>query len=484
MNYSGNHTANIIAVDMDGTLLRADLSWELLVAYVWPAPWRIGRVLAWAVGGGLARLKARLADEVVIDGRRLPWNDEVVRWCESKVLNGGRVVLATASPLKSAREVTAHFGFIFEVLGSDEIRNFKAGEKADGLTTRFGAEGFDYVGNSSADVPVWRAAKSAFFVGNDTKRDRYEVELAGKSLVKIADGDEQVWRHLVRAVRPHQWLKNLLMLVPLLAAHRWDDTGCWRRIVPVLIAVCSVASAAYVINDLADLAADRRHPRKKERPFASGELSIPLGLAVVVVLLIVGLGLAWTTGIGAALLTLGYFGLSLVYSLGVKKMALVDVIWLSGMYTYRVIIGGAIIGVMVSPWLLAYSISLFLGLAFMKRYIELVSANPQGVGRVPGRGYAGRDAGWMKTVGGGASLASIVVLGLYLESPTSRALYGEPVWLWLVVLVMAGWLGRIWVMAVQKKVNDDPVWFAAKDPVTWVAAGLCGLALWMAGPLR
>lgn len=484
MNHSDNHVAPILAVDLDGTLLRADLSWELLSAYLRPAPWRIGRVMVWVVGGGLPRLKARLADRVVIDGIWLPWNVEVVRWCEAKARDGVFIVLATASPVKSAKAVTRHLTFISEVLGSDETRNLKAHEKANELTVRFGAPGFDYAGNGSADVPVWRVADRAYFVGNNAKQARYEQQLGGKSLVKIGDGGDRVGRHLLRTLRPHQWLKNLLMLVPLLAAHRWDDAECWLKIGPALLAVCCVASAAYVINDLSDLSADRRHPSKKDRPFASGRLEIPMGISAVAVLLAIGFGLAWVSGTEAVVTTLGYLGLSLVYSLTVKKLPLADVVWLSGLYSYRVIIGGVIAGVMVSPWLLAYSTGLFLGLAFMKRYIELSSVNPKNEGRVPGRGYVGGDAGWMRVAGVSASLASIVVLGFYLESPTSRALYAQPVWLWLVVLAMAGWLGRIWIMAGQKKVDDDPVWFAAKDPATWLLALVCVAAIVLAGPLK
>jgi 4-hydroxybenzoate polyprenyltransferase len=482
MSSSVHRAVPVLAVDLDGTLLKGDLSWELLVAYIRPAPWRIFQVLVWACGGGLPRLKFELAGRVMINGVWLPWNEAVVHWCETKFREGVKVVVATASPLKSAKEVTRHFEFVSEVLGSDVTRNLKAEAKADELTTRFGREGFDYAGNSTADLPVWRAAATAWFVGDGVTRECFERQL-GKPLAMIAGNDVRVVAKVIRTLRPHQWLKNLLMLVPLLAAHRWDDAGCWRRILPALAAVCCAASAAYIINDLADLASDRRHPRKKHRGFASGDLGLSLGLMLAGVLLAAGTGLAWMSGAMALVATGGYFGLSVVYSLGIKRIPVADVAWLSGMYTYRVIIGGAIAGVMVSLWLLAYSSALFLGLAFLKRYVELVGARAEVVERVPGRGYAIGDAARMKRAGVAASVASVVVLGFYLESPASRALYAEPEWLWVVVLAITVWLGRIWVMAGQKKVDDDPVWFAAKDPVTWLTAVVCVAAMMLAGPL-
>jgi 4-hydroxybenzoate polyprenyltransferase len=482
MSPSIHPAAPVLAVDLDGTLLKGDLFWELLVAYLRPAPWRVFQVFVWVCAGGLPRLKFELAKRVSVEGQWLPWNDAVVQWCETKSREGVKVVLATASPLKSAREITRRFGFISEVLGSDATQNLKAEAKAHELTARFGREGFDYAGNSRADLPVWRESANAWFVGGTRTREHLGLRL-GKPLTLIAGSGNRVTNGWIQVLRPHQWLKNLLMLVPLLAAHRWNEADCWLRVLPTLAAVCCAASAAYILNDIADLAADRRHPRKRKRAFASGDLGLAFGLVMAAILVTAAAGLAWVSGWGALLATAGYFGLSVVYSLGVKKIPVADVTWLSGMYSYRVLVGGAVAGVMVSPWLLAYSTSLFLGLAFLKRYVELLGASLESADQVPGRGYTGAHAGRMRIAGVGASFASVVVLGFYLESPASLALYAEPEWLWVVVLAIAAWLVRIWVMAAQGKVDDDPVWFAAKDPVTWLTAGVCAVAMMGAGPL-
>ncbi|CAM2842586.1 UbiA family prenyltransferase [Rariglobus hedericola] len=483
MSLPDYQTSRVVAVDLDGTLLKADLSWELLMAYLRARPWRLFCVLGWVSAGGLVRLKSNLAERVLIEGEHLPWNDEVIDWCEQHAQKGGRVVLATASPLKAAQSITGHFKFITEVLGSDEVINLKAQAKADALTFRFGHEGFDYIGNSSADLPVWRAAQNAFFVGTESVRNGFQHRLEAKRLIPITGGSDRLEPVLLAALRPHQWLKNLLILVPLLGAHRWNDPACWWLIGPALLALCCVASATYILNDLTDLESDRRHPRKKRRAFASGQLGIPTGLLFIGVLLFTGGALALVSGLTALAAVSGYVILSIAYSLGLKKIAIVDVVWLSCMYTYRVLIGGAITGVVVSSWLLAYTISLFLGLAFLKRYVELGSSNAGESVQVPGRGYDGSDASRIRAGGIAAGLVSTVVLGFYLRSPASIVLYADPRWLWVVVLAMAGWLARIWIMAGHKKVDDDPVWFAAKDPVTWLISAVCIAALMLAGPL-
>ena len=370
MNEPVNQVQPVLAVDLDGTLLRGDVFGESLVRFLLPAPWRIGTVIRWLVQGGRPWAKARLAERLEFDGAVLPWNEAVVNFCEARAAQGWLVVVATASNEDAARSLTRHFPFVSRVLGSDDRRNLKADEKAKRLCAEFGAAGFEYVGDSKADLVVWTAAARAWFVGTEGRRQAF-ARVLGKPLETVGVSQRAGLSSLIGALRPHQWLKNLLVFVPLLTAHRWSDVSCWGQLLPVFVALCFMASAAYLVNDLADLDSDRRHPRKKLRPLASGKLSLPIGLAAVFILLAAGAGLAAISGSAALGATVGYFVLSVLYSLLLKTFPVVDVIYLSGLYTYRMVLGGIAGSIMISPWLLAFSTTFFLGLAFLKRYVEL-----------------------------------------------------------------------------------------------------------------
>lgn len=471
----------VLAVDLDGTLLRGDLLAEGLVRLVLPRAWRIVGAVGALARGGRAGLKSWVGNAVELNGLGLPWNSEAVAFCASWAERGGQVVLATAADAQAARRVTSHFPFISRVIGSEGGRNLKGAAKAAGLVEAFGVEGFDYVGDSSADVPVWRAAKNAWLVGTERERTAFGREL-DKPLQTIA-GSGGTGAGWWRALRPHQWLKNLLVFFPLIAAHRWTDATCWGQTGLVFFGLCALASAAYLINDLADLDADREHPRKRGRPFASGAWPISSGVAAAACLVVVGLGFASLAGWAALLATGGYFLLSLLYSLVFKTMPILDAVFLSGLYTYRMILGGVAAGVMISPWLLAFSTTFFLGLAFLKRFVELTHL-PDGVeALLLRRGYGKSDLGFVLTVGVASGFLSVVVLALYLDSSASRALYAAPEWLWLIALILLFWILRVWFLAGRKAMHDDPVWFAARDGVTLVLGILCVFVVAAAKPI-
>ncbi len=483
MNPPENGGHRVLAVDLDGTLLKGDLLWENLLAYLLPAPWRIGTVGAWCFKGGRAGLKAKLAERTVVDGGLLPWNREVVEFCEARAAEGWTIVLATASHEKAARAVTGHFSFIARVIGSDESVNLKSECKAARLVAEFGPGGFDYVGDSEADLPVWKAARAAWFVGTAAKGRRFERKL-GQPLGRISNQAGLSFRGLVTALRPHQWLKNLLVFFPVLMAHRWTDYACWRQVGPVFLALCCMASASYLLNDLSDLDADRRHPRKKSRPFAGGELTLPAGLLSILILLSLGIGLASLSGRAALAATAAYFLFTALYSLVLKTIPVLDAVFLSALYTYRMVLGGIAGSVMISAWLLAFSTTFFLGLAFLKRYVELDALPVQGAERLSRRGYTRGDLGFVQMTGISSGFLSVVVLALYLDSSASSALYATPHWLWAIALALLLWIMRVWFLAGRKQMHDDPVWFAAKDPVTLGLAVVCVAVVVAAGPLR
>jgi 4-hydroxybenzoate polyprenyltransferase len=473
--------AATLAVDLDGTLLRGDLLWEGLAKYLLPRIWRIGPVCTWLIKGGRPLLKARIAAATTLHAESLPWNDEVVRFCTERAAAGVSIVVTTAADADLAKRATGCFPFVSRVIGSEPGTNLKGDAKAARLIKEFGAAGFDYIGDSAADVPVWQSARNAWFVGSDGKRERLE-KLTGKALHAATSPQTEKGASLLEAMRPHQWLKNLLVFVPLCTAHFWDKLDYWQATVPVFLALCCLASAAYLLNDLADLDADRAHPRKRNRPFAGGAVGIPAGLGAAAALVALGLTLAAFAGPAALGATAGYFALSLLYSLLIKTIPVFDGVFLSSLYTYRMVIGGVAGGVMISPWLLAFSTTFFLGLAFLKRFVELTHLPEDQEAPLARRGYVRTDLGFVLSVGMASGFLSVVVLALYLDSSASKALYGHPQWLWLIALVLLFWIMRVWFLAGRKLLHDDPVWFAARDWVTWGLGVLCAMAVAAAHP--
>ncbi|AKC81656.1 hypothetical protein IMCC26134_00660 [Verrucomicrobia bacterium IMCC26134] len=482
MKPSHEKVGEVLAVDLDGTLLRGDLFWEGLTRFLFPRFWRIIPALGWLVKGGRPFLKSRVAAATALSGERLMWNEEVLHFCKTWRDGGGRVVLASAADREAAQKVTRHLPFISEVFGSEAGDNLKGARKAKRLVAEFGAEGFDYIGDCAADLPVWRSARNAWFVGTESRRATLAARL-GKPLAAVAPSPACAGALALKALRPHQWLKNLLVFFPLCAAHRWSDWNCWQQTMPVFLAVCCLASSSYLLNDLADLDADRAHPRKRGRPFASGAWSIPAGLVTAMILFLTGMALATFSSPAALPVIAGYYALSLFYTLVVKTAPVFDGIFLSGLYTYRMLLGGVAGMVWISPWLLAFSTTFFLGLAFLKRYIELSYLPEDGDDALARRGYSRSDLGFVLTVGIASGFLSVVVLALYLDSSASKALYASPHWLWLIALILMLWIMRVWFLAGRKTMHDDPVWFAARDWVTWALALLCVLAATAAKPI-
>jgi 4-hydroxybenzoate polyprenyltransferase len=434
--------APVLVVDLDGTLLKSDLLLESLLFTLFRNPLRIVSVVGWLLKGGRALLKERLAGRGGPEGILLPWNQGVVDFCSAQAREGRQIVLATASNEKAASAAVRHFPFVSQVIGSDDSCNLKAERKAARLVSDFGSSGFDYVGDSAADLPVWKVARKAWFVGSSRRCQTLERRLE-KPLTLLAGRSGFAPAAILKAVRPHQWLKNLLIFVPLLAAHRWSDTISWELTVPVFLALCCMASGSYLLNDLSDLDADRRHLRKKARVFANGQLGLPTGLAAILVLLSAGIVLAATSSREALVATLLYFLFSALYSLVLKTMPVFDTLFLSGLYTYRIVLGGIAASVFVSPWLLAFSTTFFLGLAFLKRYVELDGFPAAESGTVPGRGYTKNDLVFVLVSGVASSFLSVVVLALYLDSSASSALYRAPQWLWGIGLVLLFWIIRV-----------------------------------------
>jgi len=462
-------TAAPLVVDLDGTLIHTDMLHESALRVSHDRPLDVLRFPLWLMQGK-AVLKRKLASRSSFDAALLPYNESLLAWLKEQRASGRHLVLCTASDRSIADAVASHLGVFDEVLASDGSTNLAGDRKAEALAARYGDGNFDYAGNSSADLKVWQRARKAIVVNGARGLAGRAAALCGveREFPPPARG-VKAWR---KALRVHQWLKNMLLFMPLVAAHQVFDIGNWLTLALAFLSFSLCASTVYIANDLLDLESDRAHPRKRLRPFASG--SIPAWHGVLAAPLLLVASLALGTRVGGTFLPwlLCYFVLTCVYSLGLKKVILLDCITLAMLYTLRITAGAAALSMPLSFWLLAFSVFLFLSLAFVKRYAELQVQAVSGKQKVHGRGYYTTDEPLVLNMGVTAGYASAVVLSLYLNSDNVLMLYEQPEAVWGAVPVLLFWISWIWMQAHRGNMHDDPVVFAVKDR----ASQLAGLA--------
>jgi len=457
-----------LVVDLDGTLIRTDTLHESCVQLFRNAPLNVCRIPLW-LRHGRAALKQQLAQRTRFDATLLPYNEDFLQWLHQQHRAGRRLVLCTASDRSHAEAVAEHCGFFDEVMASDGMVNLDGQKKAEALVRRFGAGGFDYAGNSAVDLHVWREARQAVVVGA-----RASVEALARACCtaeKVFPAQKHGWKTWSRVLRMHHWLKNLLLFVPLFAAHRLADFSSWVNLLWSFAAFSLCASAVYVANDLMDLESDRRHPRKRTRAFAAGDVDVWVGVVLVPILALASVALASQVNVALVAWLGAYFALTWLYSWWLKRLALIDCLTLAGLYTLRVVAGAAAAGLTLSFWLLSFSAFLFLSLAFVKRYAELRLPQAAGTGGAHGRGYLAADAPLIQTLGIVSGYTSAVVLALYLNSEAVLRLYRAPELIWGAVAVMVYWVSWIWLRASRGEMHDDPLVFAMTDKAS-VGAGL------------
>lgn len=463
-----------LIVDLDGTLTLTDTLHESALVLLRDLPLSVFRLPFW-LAGGKAHLKGRMAGQVEIAPEALPYNLAFLDFLKKEHEKGRKLILCTAADRSIAEGVAKHIGLFDEVLASDGNTNLAGANKAAALVSRFGKGGFDYAGNSSADFDVWEVAAGAVVVNASpsvqaTAEKRYKVS----DVFAPAQAGPGIWRKVLRL---HQWLKNLLLFLPLLAAHEIGNVEAWQSLVLAFFAFSLCASTVYIANDLLDLDSDRRHPRKRMRPFASGAVPVWKGVALAPVLLAVSFVLAFQVGTMFVGWLLAYFVVTCLYSFSLKKLILVDCLTLAMLYTFRILAGATTVGHVLSFWLLAFSVFLFLSLAFVKRYAELEVQRLNGSDKAHGRGYHTDDASLLQNIGISSGQASVLVLALYLNSDAVTKLYASPEIIWCAVPVMLFWIHWMWMQAHRGNMHDDPVVFAVKDKVSLLAALLVGAIL-------
>jgi 4-hydroxybenzoate polyprenyltransferase/phosphoserine phosphatase len=449
-----------LVVDLDGTLIKTDLLLESVCSLLRQEPLALFALPIWLLKGR-AHLKREIAHRVQLDPALLPYRTELLDYLRAEHDKSRSIILATASDERFARQVADHLTLFDMVLASDGITNLAAERKRARLVAQFGEKGFDYAGDEFRDLAVWSSARKAIVVSSNPRLKQAAVKVSQFERA-FAEPGASVAEYL-RALRPQQWLKNILVFVPLFAAHLFTEPILLVRTIIAFVAFCCCASSGYLVNDLCDLPADRHHPAKRLRPFASGELPLAYGFAMAPVLAVLGCLLAGLlSGLSLGIVVL-YFIVAAAYSLSLKKEVLLDVFTLASLYTLRIIEGGLAAAVPLSVWLLAFSMFLFLSLAFIKRYAELVIMRSVDGDQAKARSYELSDAELLVSKGTASGYAAVLVLSLYIGSGAVKVLYSTHEVLWLVCPLLLYWISYLWLVAHRGKMYHDPLIFAVRD---------------------
>jgi 4-hydroxybenzoate polyprenyltransferase len=466
-----------LCADLDGTLIRSDLLLESIIVLFKRNLLRALQLPIWLFRGK-AHFKQRIADLVDLPVDLLPYDEAFLQFLMDQKAEGRMLVLATSSNRKYADAIAVHLGLFDRVMASDSRTNLSGSRKAEELVEAFGAGRFDYAANAAVDLEIWRHARKAILVAAPAG-----VTKKVKKLIPVE-------RHFARkklgfsgtmkAIRIHQWLKNLLIFVPLITSHQLDDPAKLMQAAIAFLAFGLCASSVYLTNDLLDLQVDRQHPSKRNRPLASGDLPIVAGIIAVPTLLAVTMLIALALPREVMALLVAYYFLALAYSIWLKPIMVVDVLVLAGLYTMRLIVGGAAASITLSFWLLGFAMFLFLSLALVKRYSELLLSSRRNADSHQGRGYRPEDLEGLAQFGAAAGYLSVLVLALYINSEEVRVLYEYPRLIWLLCPLLLYWISRIWLLARRGQMYEDPVFFALKDWNSyWI--GLIALSiLWIA----
>jgi len=431
---------------------------------------------------GKAKLKEWLGTHTALDPATLPYREDLLQFLRQQSRSGRRIILATGADQGIASAVAGNIGIFGECLASDGSANLTNTRKADAIrdhaaATGFQAAGFLYAGNSRDDLPIWAAANGAITV-DASNRLRRQVGKLSTPVIREFSRERSTLRDVARAMRVHQWAKNLLVFVPLFLSHNLLN---WPLLVSTAIgylAFCATASCLYILNDLFDLPSDRRHPNKRNRPFASGALSIPFGLELAGVLAVGAIYLTTFLPSGGYLLA-AYATLTILYSGVLKRLIIVDVVTLALLYTVRIYFGSLVTGIVITVWTAAFSIFLFMSLALAKRIAELRLLHLQDTSG-SGRGYRKEDLPLLGSLASASGYLSVLVLALYLQSPEVTRVYSNPPLLWAACLLILVWISRILMIANRGEMHDDPVVFAMRDKFSWAVVALAALFVFLA----
>lgn len=452
-----------LAVDLDGTLIRTDSLIESILALFKANPLSLFLFFVW-LARGKAYLKQQVARRVTLDISSLPFNLNVLNFLRKECQANRPLILVTGADEHIARQIADYLHIFTRTIASNGEINMTGVEKKDRLIAEFGVAGFDYLGNDSKDLVVWQVARHSLVVGSRCFIDQSRTQVTG--IERVFEVEQGGWTAWNDALRLYQWLKNMLVFVPLVAAHRFLETDVLFAAGVAFLSFGLCASSVYLLNDLLDLPEDRRHPQKRFRPFASGLLPLSSGLMAVPLLLATSIVIGLTLPREFLVLLGIYYATTLAYSLRLKNVVILDVLVLAGLFTMRMLAGSAAVEIWPSFWLLAHSMFLFISLALVKRYAELVTMRIAHGRAAKARNYVVSDSELLAAMGVASAFVSALVLVLYISSGSAQLLYGHLNVIWLACPALLYWLCYIWLIAHRGGMHDDPLIFALKDRVS------------------
>jgi 4-hydroxybenzoate polyprenyltransferase/phosphoserine phosphatase len=468
-----------LVVDLDGTLIKTDMLYESILALCYQQPLKIPQMLWWLTKG-MATFKQKLANAIKFNPAIIPYNQLLLQFLQEQRALGRHLILCSGTNIKLAQAIADHLQIFSEVIASDGTINLIGSDKATALTKRFGVKGFDYAGNANSDLAVWQQAKQAIVV--NASQSLLEAASAISIIAYIVPAAPHKLSHWQRALRPAHWVKNILLFVPLLTSLHIKEASAWWALGKAFIAFSLCASAVYIINDLLDLASDRHHPYKRQRPFSCGQLQLSYGMLLIPILLLISFSLACMINNNFLICLSCYLVLTCAYSLFLKPIILVDCFTLTILYTLRVIAGSVAITQPLSFWLITLPMFIFLSLALIKRYAELTIQLNSGKQKIHGRGYCTTDTPLLQTMGISSGYAAILVLALYLNTGINPQIYRNPALIWGTIPVTFFWLNWLWLQAHRNKIRIDPVIFAMTARPSLIS-GIIFLLLMIAGTI-
>jgi 4-hydroxybenzoate polyprenyltransferase len=466
-----------LVVDLDGTLVKTDLLIESFFSLIKKNPLYVLVIPLWLLRGK-AYLKRQIAERTTLDVSILPYHQQLLEYLKDQHVQERQLVLATGADERIARQVARHLQIFDRVLASDGNVNMTPRTKQLRLVTEFGEKGFDYAGSGRSDLEVWSKARKAIIV--NAAAGVSQRVLRGTQIEQIFSRKEGFLKPYLHALRLTHWLKNLLVFVPLILGHRYNEPDLLGRALLIFFSFGLAASSVYLINDLADLSADRRHPRKRLRPFAAGDLSPAWGLVLAPLLFALSIVLAYFLPLPCLAMLLLYYLLNLGYSFTLKKIVILDVIVLAGLYTMRIMAGSAAIAIWPSAMLVAFSMFIFFSLALVKRYAELVLMQKEYGRSVQVRGYQAIDKELLASMGAGSGYLAVLVLALYIPSGAAEVLYKRQEFIWFLCPLLLYWISYVWLIAHRGRMEDDPLVFSIKNRVSQIVAILALLIIIMA----
>jgi 4-hydroxybenzoate polyprenyltransferase len=455
-----------LCVDLDGTLVKSDTLFEQMVRAIKTDPWSILFVLFWLMRGKL-HFKEKINKITGINPELLPYNNEIIEFLKTERIRGREIYLATASHKYIAEQVSDHIRLFDGVFASGNGINLKGKTKRDFLINKFGENSFDYIGNSRSDIPIWKSTNTAHIVSSDKVLIRSVKNQC--NVGKIFTSDTLSFVIILREMRLYQWVKNILIILPFLLAHKIPTLDLALTIILAFLSFGLTASSVYILNDLMDLEADRIHPRKRFRPLAAGELQISFGMILAPMLLLIAFAISafWISWEFTSVL-LAYLLITNLYSMYFKRIYILDILTLAGLYSIRLLSGAIAAEVQISPWLITFSMFIFLSLAVVKRYTELIVARELNRNNLRGRDYSIDDMDLLRSLGISSGYISILIFALYINSREISQLYNHPQFLWGCVPLLLFWITRIWFMAHRGKMQDDPIVFTVRDKASYL----------------